>query len=241
MATQKRCWTSSGHQRRTDWKVFAQCELMWADKTARKLTTYSAVEAMVISPVQLASTTTWKDLLSTTIMTPEMGNSRFTGTVIISAVAECSDIRKTISPDLKPVEGSSLLYIAFSNDDFKLGGSSFAQIVNQLGNRRTNHHRREIFYKKLLPLFRAYPDPQDFIRSRCFIRRINYHVAGNAFPVPELCKRQRQRVLVPIQSYCSAKCRNCYSGEGCCRSSECVAKRLVKSVVIGHEVKWKKT
>jgi phosphoribosylformylglycinamidine synthase len=55
------------------------------------------------------------------------------GTVIISAVAEVDDIRKTISPALQPIIGSQLIYIDFSEDTFKLGGSSFAQVVNQLG------------------------------------------------------------------------------------------------------------
>ncbi|HZX74643.1 MAG TPA: phosphoribosylformylglycinamidine synthase subunit PurQ, partial [Cyclobacteriaceae bacterium] len=55
------------------------------------------------------------------------------GTVIISAVAEVSDIRKSISPALEPIAGSKLLYIDFSKDTFKLGGSSFGQVLNQLG------------------------------------------------------------------------------------------------------------
>src|SRR5690606_18321136 len=56
------------------------------------------------------------------------------GTVIISAVAEVADIRKAISPALLPVTGSSILYIDFSSAPASLGGSSFAQVVNQLGN-----------------------------------------------------------------------------------------------------------
>ena len=55
------------------------------------------------------------------------------GTVIISAVGEVEDIRKTISPALEPIAGSQLIYIDFSKDEFKLGGSSFAQIINEIG------------------------------------------------------------------------------------------------------------
>ncbi len=55
------------------------------------------------------------------------------GTVIISAIGEVEDIRKTISPVLEPVEGSKIFYIDFSKDEFKLGGSSFAQVLNLLG------------------------------------------------------------------------------------------------------------
>jgi phosphoribosylformylglycinamidine synthase len=34
---------------------------------------------------------------------------------------------------LEPIVGSQLIYVDFSKDDFKLGGSSFGQVVNQLG------------------------------------------------------------------------------------------------------------
>lgn len=55
------------------------------------------------------------------------------GTVIISSVAEVEDIRKTVSPDLKPVTGSLLIHVDFSASPLALGGSSFAQVINQLG------------------------------------------------------------------------------------------------------------
>ena len=56
------------------------------------------------------------------------------GTVIISAVAECSDVKNIVEPTLVNVEGNTIFYINLSDDDYKLGGSSFAQILNQLGN-----------------------------------------------------------------------------------------------------------
>jgi Phosphoribosylformylglycinamidine (FGAM) synthase, synthetase domain len=56
------------------------------------------------------------------------------GTVIISASGEVSDIRKTIEPVIVNDLYTSLLYIDMSQDDFHLGGSSFAQIVNRLGD-----------------------------------------------------------------------------------------------------------
>ena len=55
------------------------------------------------------------------------------GTVIISAGANCNDIAKVVEPVLKPGKGS-IYYINISQDDFKLGGSSFAQIVNKIGS-----------------------------------------------------------------------------------------------------------
>jgi phosphoribosylformylglycinamidine synthase len=56
------------------------------------------------------------------------------GTVIISAVGEVLDIRKTVSPVVQPLEGTKLIYIDLSGDSKKLGGSSFAQILNLLGD-----------------------------------------------------------------------------------------------------------
>ena len=54
------------------------------------------------------------------------------GTVIISAAGHCSDVRKVVEPVLNRNAGS-IYYINLSQDDFKLGGSSFAQIQNSIG------------------------------------------------------------------------------------------------------------
>lgn len=56
------------------------------------------------------------------------------GTVIISAAAEVSDIRKSVTPVIKDVDNSCLIYLGLSGDDFHIGGSSFAQTLNGLGN-----------------------------------------------------------------------------------------------------------
>jgi phosphoribosylformylglycinamidine synthase len=55
------------------------------------------------------------------------------GTVIISAVANCTDITAVVEPVLKR-NGGNIYYLNLSQDSFKLGGSSFAQILNQIGN-----------------------------------------------------------------------------------------------------------
>ncbi len=54
------------------------------------------------------------------------------GTVIISAAGNCNDIQKVVEPVLQK-NGGSIYYINLSQDDFKLGGSSFAQILNTIG------------------------------------------------------------------------------------------------------------
>ena len=55
------------------------------------------------------------------------------GTVIISAAGNCNDITKVVEPVLQK-NGGDIYYINLSNDAFKLGGSSFAQIVNAIGD-----------------------------------------------------------------------------------------------------------
>jgi phosphoribosylformylglycinamidine synthase len=52
-------------------------------------------------------------------------------TVIISAGGNCTDIRKVVEPVLQ--RDGSIYYINLSQDDFKLGGSSFAQTLNTIG------------------------------------------------------------------------------------------------------------
>ncbi len=55
------------------------------------------------------------------------------GTVVISAGANCNDINKIVEPVFKIGKGN-IYYINLSQDSFKLGGSSFAQVVNKIGN-----------------------------------------------------------------------------------------------------------
>ena len=55
------------------------------------------------------------------------------GTVIISAAGNCTNITKVVEPVLQK-EGGSIYYINLSQDEFKLGGSSFAQTLNKIGN-----------------------------------------------------------------------------------------------------------
>jgi phosphoribosylformylglycinamidine synthase len=54
------------------------------------------------------------------------------GTLIISAAGNCIDIKKVVEPVLSKNAGS-IYYINLSKDSFKLGGSSFAQILNKIG------------------------------------------------------------------------------------------------------------
>ena len=55
------------------------------------------------------------------------------GTVIISAAGNCNEISKVVEPVLQ-VNAGNIYYINISQDDFKLGGSSFNQVLNAIGN-----------------------------------------------------------------------------------------------------------
>jgi phosphoribosylformylglycinamidine synthase len=54
------------------------------------------------------------------------------GTVIISAGANCTDIKQVVEPVLQR-NGGNIYYVNLSKDSFKLGGSSFGQILNKVG------------------------------------------------------------------------------------------------------------
>jgi phosphoribosylformylglycinamidine synthase len=97
---------------------------------------YDAVEAAGKFATDLGiNIPTGKDSLSMTQKYPDGSRVISPGTVIISAVAEVSDINKTIKPVLQPEFTSSLIYIDFSNDKrFHLGGSSFAQTQSAVGD-----------------------------------------------------------------------------------------------------------
>lgn len=75
---------------------------------------------------------TGKDSLS---MTQKYGEEKVysPGTVIITAIAEVSDVQKTISQVVVNDADSSIYYIDFSFDTQKLGASAWAQTQNKLG------------------------------------------------------------------------------------------------------------
>ena len=95
---------------------------------------YQAVEACSHFACELGiNIPTGKDSLS---MTQKYGEDKVysPGTVIISAIAEISDVQKIVSPVVVNNPDTTLYYIDFSNDDFKLGGSALAQTLNRIGS-----------------------------------------------------------------------------------------------------------
>ena len=93
---------------------------------------YKAVQAVSDFAIDLGiNVPTGKDSLSMaqkykgeTVLAP--------GTVIISAAGNCNDIGKVVEPVFQKNAGT-IYYINLSQDSYKLGGSSFAQILNKVG------------------------------------------------------------------------------------------------------------
>lgn len=95
---------------------------------------YNAVEACAQFAIDLGiNIPTGKDSLS---MTQKYGEKKVysPGTVIISAGAEVSDVRKVVTPVVVNDSNTALYYIDFSFDSYKLGGSAFAQSLNKVGD-----------------------------------------------------------------------------------------------------------
>lgn len=94
---------------------------------------YEAVQAVSDYAIALGiNVPTGKDSLS---MTQKYPNDEVIspGTVVVSAAGHCNEITKVVEPVLKK-EAGPIYYINVSKDQFKLGGSSFSQILGQLGN-----------------------------------------------------------------------------------------------------------
>ncbi|RHZ11973.1 hypothetical protein DYB37_005327, partial [Aphanomyces astaci] len=60
----------------------------------------------------------------------ESENVKAPGTLVVTMYAACSDVEKTITPDLKP-NGGDLFYVDLGHGKDRLGGSALAQVYNQ--------------------------------------------------------------------------------------------------------------
>ena len=109
---------------------------MWPAKNpGENARLYNAVEAISKFCIELGiNIPTGKDSLSMTQKYPDGTMVYAPGTVIVSAAAQVADVKNVITPVLQPHEGSKIIYIDFSSEDFNLGGSAFAQTLNSLGD-----------------------------------------------------------------------------------------------------------
>lgn len=96
---------------------------------------YEAVEACSRLAIDLGiNIPTGKDSLSMTQKYPDGKQVLSPGTVIISAAGAVKDVRKIVSPDLKLRPDTHIVYIDFSFDSQKLGGSALMQTLGALGS-----------------------------------------------------------------------------------------------------------
>ena len=94
---------------------------------------YAAVEECSAFAIDLGiNIPTGKDSLSMKQKYPD-GDVLAPGTVIISAAGQCKDVTNIITP-VATTQGGDLYYIDFAQDEFHLGGSSFAQSLDKIGN-----------------------------------------------------------------------------------------------------------
>lgn len=108
---------------------------MWAcNNEGEDARLYQAVQGCSDFAIELGiNIPTGKDSLSMKQKYPNGEHVIAPGTVIISAGGNCTDINKVVEPVLKKNAGS-IFYINLSQDSFKLGGSTFAQVLNKIGS-----------------------------------------------------------------------------------------------------------
>ncbi|MEJ5053623.1 phosphoribosylformylglycinamidine synthase [Sphingobacterium sp. MYb382] len=108
---------------------------MWAcNNEGEDARLYAAVKGCSDFAIELGiNIPTGKDSLSMKQKYPNGEHVIAPGTLIVTAGGNCVNINKVVEPVLKKDAGS-IYYINLSQDSFKLGGSSFAQINNKIGN-----------------------------------------------------------------------------------------------------------
>ncbi|GAA4025590.1 phosphoribosylformylglycinamidine synthase [Flavobacterium cheonhonense] len=153
---------------------------MWACKNeGEDARLYEAVQACSEFAIELGiNIPTGKDSLS---MKQKYPNDEVIapGTVIISAAGNCSNITKVVEPVLQR-NGGSIYYINLSQDEFKLGGSSFAQTLNKIGA-ETPTIKDAAFFKK------AFNAVQNLIKDRQILAGHDIGSGGLITTLLEMC------------------------------------------------------
>jgi len=153
---------------------------MWACKNeGEDARLYEAVEACSQFAIELGiNIPTGKDSLS---MKQKYPNDEVIapGTVIISAAGNCSNITKVVEPVLQRDKGS-IYYINLSQDDFKLGGSSFAQTLNKIGSETPTIKNAEFFKN-------AFNTIQNLIKDRQIVAGHDIGSGGLITTLLEMC------------------------------------------------------
>ena len=155
---------------------------MWPCKQAGEdARLYDAVTAASNFAIELGiNIPTGKDSLSMTQKYPDGDVVLSPGTVIISAIAEVSNIRKVVEPVINASVDSSILYIDLSGVAFELGGSSFAQVVNKLGSSTPTVADSAYFLK-------AFEIIQSFIKNEMILAGHDISSGGMITSLLEMC------------------------------------------------------
>ena len=153
---------------------------MWACNNAGEdARLYKAVESCSNFAIELGiNIPTGKDSLS---MKQKYPNQEVIapGTVIISAAGHCSDIQNVIEPVAKIGKGS-LYYFNLSKDKFELGGTSFGQILNKIGNKVATITDSQYFKK-------AFDTIQNAIKKQLIVAGHDVGSGGLITSLLEIC------------------------------------------------------
>ena len=101
------------------------------------------------------------------------------GTVIISAAGNCNDITKVVTPVLQKDAGS-IYYINLSKADLEIGGTSFAQVMNTIGNQGAG-------VADAAYLAKAFNTLQDLIRNEQIVAGHDVASGGLITTLLEMC------------------------------------------------------
>lgn len=141
---------------------------------------YNAVEAISNFAIELGiNIPTGKDSLSMKQKYKEY-DVISPGTVIISATAQCSDIKNVIEPVLQKAENNRIYYINFSQDEYKLGGSTFGQTQGKIGQ-ETPTIKESNFFKN------AFNAVQELINKKHIIAGHDISAGGMITTLLEMC------------------------------------------------------
>ncbi|MBL7473115.1 phosphoribosylformylglycinamidine synthase [Robertkochia sediminum] len=101
------------------------------------------------------------------------------GTVIISAAGNCNDITKVVTPVLQK-DGGSIYYLNLSQQSLEIGGTSFAQVLNSVGDKGAS-------VSDAAYLAKAFDAIQDLIKDRQILAGHDVAGGGLITTLLEMC------------------------------------------------------
>ncbi|KAA6336119.1 Phosphoribosylformylglycinamidine synthase, partial [termite gut metagenome] len=161
---------------------------MWAcrSQAGEDARLYKAVQALSDFCCALKiNVPTGKDSLSMTQQYPDGSKVIAPGTVIVSAGAEVSDVKKVVPQVLVVDTNTTLYHIDFSFDMLQLGGSAFAQSQGKVGDEVPHVQDAEYFRGAFLAV-------QELIYKRLVIAGHDISAGGLITTLLEMCFANRK-------------------------------------------------